>query len=210
MSSSRPGPYLPFPSNNSASHDTSLPTSLISSISHVCAFCDIAKANTITPSSSPETPSSNSLFPAHTHISEPTINPLNIHSMQTRAKNGIIQPGLNLTLLLTHMEATSVSQALAGPHWFHVMKDEYQIAERGKTEEKIWCVGGFDGRVVADANRERGVELVVEQGLLVVVRVLVGGFAVRERRGFVKEVGRVLRSSEEERGFDVEMAAIGF
>ncbi|KAI5414988.1 hypothetical protein KIW84_040439 [Lathyrus oleraceus] len=74
-----------------------------SSPMHHSAFSDLAEANTISPSSnSPDTASSLNYVPI------PPIHPLNIHPMLTRAKNGIIQPRVNPTLLLTHMEPTSI------------------------------------------------------------------------------------------------------
>lgn len=53
--------------------------------------------------------------------------------MQTRAKSGITQPRLNPTLLLTHVEPISVGQALAAPHWFKAMKEEYQALLNNQT-----------------------------------------------------------------------------
>lgn len=84
---------------------------------------DLAEASTISPSSSP------AMFPSTSPSSSPNpqpfINPLNTHPMQTRAKSGIVKPKLNPTLLLTHLEPTSVGQALAAPHWYQAMKEEY-------------------------------------------------------------------------------------
>lgn len=53
--------------------------------------------------------------------------------MQTRAKRGITLPKRHPTLLLAHMEPTSVVQALAAPHWFQAMKEEYQALMRNQT-----------------------------------------------------------------------------
>lgn len=53
--------------------------------------------------------------------------------MQTRAKRGITLPKRHPTLLLAHMEPTSVVQALADPHWFQEMKEEYQALMRNQT-----------------------------------------------------------------------------
>jgi hypothetical protein len=44
--------------------------------------------------------------------------------MHTRAKNGIVQPRLHPTLLLTELEPTSYKTALKEPKWFAAMQDE--------------------------------------------------------------------------------------
>ncbi|KAI5437260.1 hypothetical protein KIW84_023397 [Lathyrus oleraceus] len=75
-------------------------------------FSDLAEASTISPSSLP--PSNSSASPASI---SPILHLQNVHSMQTRAKRGIVKPRLNPTLLLTHMEPTSIKQALIIPHW---------------------------------------------------------------------------------------------
>lgn len=53
--------------------------------------------------------------------------------MQTRAKSGIVKPMLNPTLLLTHMEPTSIKQALTIPHWLQAMQDEYHALLKNQT-----------------------------------------------------------------------------
>lgn len=53
--------------------------------------------------------------------------------MQTRAKSGIVKPRLNPTLLLTHMEPTSIKQALTIPHWLQAMQDEYHALLKNQT-----------------------------------------------------------------------------
>lgn len=78
-------------------------------------------------STSPSNTSSESLTP--TPITPPPkphrIHPLNTHSMATRGKLGIVQPRLQPTLLLTHLEPTSHKQALLDPNWHLAMKTEY-------------------------------------------------------------------------------------
>lgn len=89
------------------------------------AFSDLAEASTISPSSSSgfvnsDRSGSNSAAnsnPVVSIVPSPHIlNPLNVYPMTTRAKNGIVQPKIHPTLLLTHMEPTTVKQALASPH----------------------------------------------------------------------------------------------
>lgn len=46
--------------------------------------------------------------------------------MVTRAKDGIIQPRLNPTLLLTHFEPLTHKQSLLIPEWYAAMKSEYE------------------------------------------------------------------------------------
>jgi len=53
--------------------------------------------------------------------------------MITRSKNGIVQPRLHPTLLLSHVEPTSYKQALADPNWFTAMKNEYDALIRNNT-----------------------------------------------------------------------------
>jgi len=53
--------------------------------------------------------------------------------MITRSKNGIGQPRIHLTLLLTNVEPTNYKQALADPIWFDAMKAEYDALIRNKT-----------------------------------------------------------------------------
>jgi hypothetical protein len=64
------------------------------------------------------------------------IHPHNSHSMQTRAKHGIVQPKLHPTLLLTELEPTSYKTALQDPKWLAAMKDEYNALLNNNT-----CVG---------------------------------------------------------------------
>ncbi|KAI5382563.1 hypothetical protein KIW84_070123 [Lathyrus oleraceus] len=106
------------------------------------AFSDLAEASTISPSSSPgsvnsDRSGSNSAAnsnPVVSTVPSPHIlNPLNVHPTTTRAKNGIVQPKIHPTLLLTHMEPTTVKQALASPHWFQAMQEEYQALLKNQT-----------------------------------------------------------------------------
>lgn len=110
-------PHTPIPSTSSS------PGLILS---------DIAECSTISPSSSPAESYVNPV-PLPFNPSQPFIHPLNTHIMQTRAKSGVTQPRLNPTLLLTHMEPSSVSQALAVPHWFQAMKDEFQELLKNQT-----------------------------------------------------------------------------
>lgn len=80
----------------STSASTSPPCSLVLILS------DIVEASTISPSSS------QTISPSPPHQNQPFVNPHNMHSMQTRAKRGIVQPKRHPTLLLTHLEPTSV------------------------------------------------------------------------------------------------------
>lgn len=56
--------------------------------------------------------------PDHPPIPPPTTN---VHPMQTRAKSGISKP----KILLTHIEPTTVKQAIADPNWLGAMREEY-------------------------------------------------------------------------------------
>lgn len=111
-------------SENSSLHSPITPSSLTPITS------DIAEASTISPSSIPAT--SSPLSPVPTP-QQPSIHPHNTHPMQTRAKSGITKPKIHPTLLLTHMEPTSVGQALSSPHWFQAMKDEYHALLKNQT-----------------------------------------------------------------------------
>lgn len=51
--------------------------------------------------------------------------PTNTHPMITRSKNGIVQPRIHPTLLLTTAEPNSVNQALSCPKWKQAMQSEY-------------------------------------------------------------------------------------
>ena len=58
------------------------------------------------------------------------VNPLNHHSMITRAKNNIVKPSTQLTMLATTptepiTELTCVSQALKDPRWHQAMSEEF-------------------------------------------------------------------------------------
>ena len=58
------------------------------------------------------------------------VNPLNHHSMITRAKNNIVKPSTKLTMLATTptepiTELTCVSQALKDPRWHQAMSEEF-------------------------------------------------------------------------------------
>jgi len=64
--------------------------------------------------------------------------------MLTRSKKGIVQPRLHPTLLLSHVEPASYKQALADPHWFSAMKNEYDALIRNN----IWSL------VPLPSNRE--------------------------------------------------------
>lgn len=59
--------------------------------------------------------------------------PHNVHPMVTGSKNGIIKPRLHPTLLLTHLESTSVKQALADPTWFQAMTVEFNALLKSQT-----------------------------------------------------------------------------
>ncbi|XP_050897224.1 flocculation protein FLO11 [Lathyrus oleraceus] len=135
-----PSPYLPStpPANSTAdsssSHSPSNPLvtpdlssspttpSFTSNISPGLILSDLAEASTISTPSSPDTTSTTKSTSVPPNPSQSVINPHNVHAMQTRAKSVITQPRLNPTLLLTHVEPTSIGQALAAPHWFKAMK----------------------------------------------------------------------------------------
>ncbi|KAI5415497.1 hypothetical protein KIW84_040791 [Lathyrus oleraceus] len=55
----------------------------------------------------------------------PKIHPLNTHPTLTRAEDGIVQPRLHLTLLVTHVEPATYKQALVIPEWFTATQTEY-------------------------------------------------------------------------------------
>lgn len=55
------------------------------------------------------------------------------HPMKTRAKNGITQPRLYLTLLLTCMEPCTISQTLNDQIWLARIKVEYVALENNGT-----------------------------------------------------------------------------
>lgn len=55
------------------------------------------------------------------------------HPMQTRSKSGIVKPRVFPSLLLTHVEPTSVKQALAQPEWRAAMQDEYDALLKNGT-----------------------------------------------------------------------------
>lgn len=61
------------------------------------------------------------------------IHPDNIHPMQTRAKDGIVMPRLQPTLLLTEVEPSSFRIALADLKWHSAMDEEHQALIRNQT-----------------------------------------------------------------------------
>uniref|UniRef100_A0A151UG14 Retrovirus-related Pol polyprotein from transposon TNT 1-94 n=1 Tax=Cajanus cajan TaxID=3821 RepID=A0A151UG14_CAJCA len=78
----------------------------------------------ITSSQSPNTLSdSNPTPPAP--ASHAIIHPHNTHPMVTRAKDGIVKPRLQPTLLLTHTEPKTTRQALSNSTWFAAMQAEH-------------------------------------------------------------------------------------
>ena len=114
---------------------TAIPAPSSPSISPALILTDPAETSTISPSSSHNLsePATSSPNLSHPTSSLPFIHPQNVHPMQTRAKRGITLPRLHPTLLLTHMAPTSVGQALAAPHWFQAMQEEYQALMRNQT-----------------------------------------------------------------------------
>jgi histone deacetylase 1/2 len=53
--------------------------------------------------------------------------------MQTRAKNGFIQPRLEPSLLLVHVEPKTVKQALQDPQWKAAMQAEFDALQANHT-----------------------------------------------------------------------------
>jgi histone deacetylase 1/2 len=53
--------------------------------------------------------------------------------MSTRGKQGIVQPRLNPTLLLTHIEPSGYKQAMQQAEWFQAMKTEYDALMTNNT-----------------------------------------------------------------------------
>nr|KYP38387.1 Retrovirus-related Pol polyprotein from transposon TNT 1-94 [Cajanus cajan] len=76
--------------------------------------------------------SSPNISAASGSISE-TARPLNLHPMTTRSKNGIVQPRLNPTLLLSHVVPKTVKTALADPHWLAAMQTEITALHNNHT-----------------------------------------------------------------------------
>ncbi|KAI5403324.1 hypothetical protein KIW84_050764 [Lathyrus oleraceus] len=69
--------------------------------------------------------STNSVSPSSSSLNSapaPKLHPSNTHRMLTRAKDGIVQPRFQPTLLLTHVEPTSYKQALDISDWFIAMQ----------------------------------------------------------------------------------------
>lgn len=69
--------------------------------------------------------STNSVSPSLSSLNSapaPKLHPSNTHRMLTRAKDGIVQPRFQPTLLLTHVEPTSYKQALDISDWFIAMQ----------------------------------------------------------------------------------------
>lgn len=64
---------------------------------------------------------------SHSSLSPPTphIHPLNNHPTVTRSRDGIVQPRLHPTLLLTELEPTSYRIALKHPQWLAAMQAEH-------------------------------------------------------------------------------------
>jgi histone deacetylase 1/2 len=82
--------------------------------------------NSITPTISPS--------PAIPPRAQPVSHkPVNNHSMQTRAKNGFIQPRLEPSLLLVHVEPKTVKQALQDPQWKAAMQAEFDALQANHT-----------------------------------------------------------------------------
>jgi histone deacetylase 1/2 len=53
--------------------------------------------------------------------------------MSTRGKQGIVQPRLHPTLLLTHIEPSSYKTAMQQPDWLQAMKVEYEALMTNNT-----------------------------------------------------------------------------
>ncbi|CAH9083274.1 unnamed protein product, partial [Cuscuta epithymum] len=141
-----PYPTL-FNSTNNHSHTTSPPQSAPLTISQPNSQSNsTSSSNTLSSSqtessqsipihtplqsqSSPSESNSQANLPSHSSSSSsapitssssssPVIPLTNTHPMKTRAKFGIVKPRLHPTLLLAHVEPTSVKQALSSPQWF--------------------------------------------------------------------------------------------
>lgn len=72
----------------------------------------------------------------------PHVNPLNYHSMITRAKNNIITPSKKLTMNATTLidpitEPNCVSQALKDPRWHQAMSEEFDALFRNGTWDLV-------------------------------------------------------------------------
>lgn len=82
---------------------------------------------------SSEVTSSTAPTQATSSVPSTLIHPNNTHSMQTRAKSGIVQPRLHPTLLLTHLELKIVKQALADSTWRSAMQEEFTVLTNNNT-----------------------------------------------------------------------------
>jgi histone deacetylase 1/2 len=117
-------PHTPRPShspNTTLNNGPVLNPTPITIIPHLSPTNSLSSASTTTPS-----PSGPSVVPHRIH-------PLNTHSMSTRGKQGIVQPRLNPTLLLTHVEPSSYKQAMQHTEWFQAMKAEYDALMTNNT-----------------------------------------------------------------------------
>lgn len=116
-----PSNSLPSPDSvpDSSGSRPNQPTSPMSpsSDSHTC---NTSSSSASTQLSSPTSSS------AHIHKPpSPRVHPHNTHSMITRAKDGIVQLKLHLTLLITELEPSSYKTALKNPKWLDAMKAEH-------------------------------------------------------------------------------------
>lgn len=130
-------------STQAASSPSSMPVSPAVSQptpSHLAAT-DNSESATLTPCLNLDTVSdstSNSasaIAASDSDFSEPFIyiHPDNIHHMQTRAKDGIVMPQVQPTLLLAEVEPSTFKRALADPKWHAAMDEEYQALLRNNT-----------------------------------------------------------------------------
>ncbi|KAI5430997.1 hypothetical protein KIW84_035226 [Lathyrus oleraceus] len=86
---------------------------------------------------------------SHSSLSPPTphIHPLNNHPTVTRVRDGIVQPRLHPTLLLTELEPTSYRIALEHPQWLAAMQAEHSALLQNNTwtltnlPPNRWAVG---------------------------------------------------------------------
>nr|KYP51497.1 Retrovirus-related Pol polyprotein from transposon TNT 1-94 [Cajanus cajan] len=70
---------------------------------------------------------------ASSSSNSPPAPPRNDHPMITRSKNGIIQPRINATLLLSNVEPKTVKSALTDPHWLAAMQAEITALHANRT-----------------------------------------------------------------------------
>src|ERR1044072_4884628 len=127
---------LPNSSNNSG-HDSSHV-----SISHNDSSAGLSGAEPLmsAASSSPDPSSPINPLVSSSSVSQGLLsNPTtenqiqNTHPMITRSKNGIVKPRITPTVLLTHSEPATAKPALAQPHWFQAMQDEYNALMKNNT-----------------------------------------------------------------------------